>query len=165
MIRISIFAFLLVLAFFGCTRDDICPEDTATTPLLVIEFRDNADRESTKAVKDLLIYVNNVDSTQVTATAVNDTIVSIPLDTEADISSFLFELNSTSDTENNFDTISFNYSRQEVYINRACGFKMNYNDFFVAVEEEALNGNWILNTEIQQTTINNDNEVHLTIYH
>ena len=133
MIRLSIFVFLIVLAFAGCTRDDICPEDTATTPLLVIEFRDNADRENTKAVKDLLIYVNNTDSTQVTATAVNDTIVSIPLNTEADISSFLFEVNSASSTGNNFDTVSFNYSRQEIYINRACGFKMNFNDFFVAV--------------------------------
>ncbi|MCB0457693.1 MAG: hypothetical protein KDC91_08120 [Flavobacteriaceae bacterium] len=165
MIRLSIFVFLIVLAFAGCTRDDICPEDTATTPLLVIEFRDNADRENTKAVKDLLIYVNNTDSTQVTATAVNDTIVSIPLNTEADISSFLFEVNSASSTGNNFDTVSFNYSRQEIYINRACGFKMNFNDFFVAVEDETLNGNWILNTEMQQAIITNDNEVHLTIYH
>lgn len=165
MIRFSIFIFMVVLTFAGCTRDDICPEDTPTTPLLVIEFRDNNDRDNTKAVEDLLIYVNNTDSTQVTASAINDTTVSIPLDTETDLSSFLFEFNSTSDTDSNFDTISFNYSRGEEYINRACGFKVIYTDFFVVLEEEAAAGNWILDYEILNTTIDNESEVHLTIYH
>ena len=84
-------ALFLLALFIGCTRDDICPEDTATTPLLYIEFRDITDRESTKAVQDLLIYVNNADSTLVTATTINDTEVLIPLDTELNLSSFLFE--------------------------------------------------------------------------
>ena len=164
MLRLSLFMLFILLTFAGCTRDDICPEDTTTTPLLVIDFRDNSDRELTKAVESLLIYVNNSDSTLVTAEAINDTIVSIPLNTEADISSFLFESNSASEDENNFDSVSFNYSREEVYINRACGFKVNYNNLFVDVEEETT-GNWILETEISNTTIDNENEVHLTIYH
>lgn len=164
MLRPSLFILFILLTFAGCTRDDICPEDTTTTPLLVIDFRDNSDRELTKAVESLLIYVNNSDSTLVTAEAINDTIVSIPLNTEADISAFLFEANSASEDENNFDSVSFNYSREEVYINRACGFKVNYNNLFVDVEEETT-GNWILETEISNTTIDNENEVHLTIYH
>jgi len=164
MLRLSLFILFIILTFTGCTRDDICPEDTTTTPLLVIDFRDNSDRELTKAVESLLIYVNNSDSTLITAEAINDTIVSIPLNTEADISSFLFESNSASEDENNFDSVSFNYSREEVYFNRACGFKVNYNNLFVDVEEETT-GNWILETEISNTTIDNENEVHLTIYH
>ena len=163
--RIFVISLFLFVLYSGCTRDDICPEDTITTPLLVIEFRDITNRDETKPVENLLIYVNNTDSTQVTASAINNTTVSIPLDTEADISSFLFEFNSTSDTGNNFDTISFNYSRQEVYINRACGFKMNYSDIFVVLEEEPTTGNWILDYEILNTTIDNENEVHLAIYH
>ncbi|MAL61016.1 MAG: hypothetical protein CMC14_13310 [Flavobacteriaceae bacterium] len=158
-------ALFLMALFIGCTRDDICPEDTATTPLLYIEFRDITDRESTKAVQDLLIYVNNADSTLVTTSAINDTEVLIPLDTELNLSSFLFEYNSTSEEDHNFDAISFNYSREEVYINRACGFKVIYNDLFVDLEKETLNGNWILDTEILKSTIDNENEVHITIFH
>lgn len=165
MRTIFLFSIALITLFAGCTRDDICPEDTATTPLLYIEFRDITDRESTKAVEDLLIYLNNTDSTLVTSSAINDTEILIPLDTELNLSSFLFEFNSSSEENNNFDTISFNYSREEVYINRACGFKIIYNDFFVDLETEANNGNWILDTEILQTTIDNENEVHLTIFH
>jgi hypothetical protein len=158
-------AIILATLVLGCTRDDICSEDTATTPLLFIEFRDTTNRELTKAVEDLLIYVNNTDSTLVTSSAINATEVLIPLNTEVNLSSFLFEFNSSSEEDNNFDTISFNYSREEIYINRACGFKVIYNDFFVDLEEEALNGNWILDTEILKTTIDNENEVHLTIFH
>ncbi len=40
MIKRIIVLILIIFAFKGCTKDDICPEGTATTPNLIITFND-----------------------------------------------------------------------------------------------------------------------------
>lgn len=160
----SFILFLLVLiTLMACTRDDICPEDTITTPLLYIDFKDITNRTQSKAVADLLISLNDIDTTLVTG-PVNDTLVLVPLNTEANLSQFRFQLNSSSETLN-FDLITFNYGTQEEYINRACGFKVNYTNLSVLVEPEPLNENWIIDVEVNLPNIINENEAHITIFH
>ena len=153
---------LLFLIGGGCTKDDICSETTQTTALLVIEFKDITDRITDKAVQDLSIQVNDIDSTQV-ITSVNDVQVIIPLTTEADITSLLFTLNANSEDNANIDAVIFNYEREEVYVNRACSFKMIYNNIVISVEEDSQN--WILDTEVLNPIVENENEVHITIFH
>ena len=62
----------------GCTRDDICPEDTQTTPLLVIKFMDISNPTQVKAVDNLRITLANTSQTEV-ITARTDTLYKIPL--------------------------------------------------------------------------------------
>lgn len=156
---------LLLAIFYGCTRDDICDSDSSpTTPLLVIEFRDVTDRISAKEVNNLRIILNTIDSTEVVS-AVTDTIVSVPLNTEANNSEFLFVLNSTSEEDRNFDKVTLVYDREEEYVNRACSFRLTYNNLFIDTEDEANDGTWILNTEILNNVIENSNEAHITIFH
>ena len=153
---------MLLFLFLGCTKDDLCSETTQTTSLLVIEFKDIADRITDKAVQDLLIQVNNSDSTEVIASA-SDVRVAIPLSTEADITSLLFTLNGSSEEIKNTDAVFFNYSREEVYVNRACSFKIVYNEVLISVEND--NQNWILDTEVLNPIVENENEAHITIFH
>lgn len=155
---------LITLFISGCTRDDICSEQTLTTPLLVIEFRDVNNRVEAKAVQDLRILINNSDST-VVVSAVNDTIVSIPLDTENNASSFLFILNQSNADNQNIDTVTFSYNREELYVNRACSFKMNYNQLAIDVDDEPIGDSWILDSEILNPVVANENEAHITIFH
>jgi hypothetical protein len=112
MFKKIISSLLLILTIGGCTKDDICGEDTPTTPLMVIEFRDINDRLSAKAVQNLQILVNNADST-VVKSSVNDTIVSIPLDTENNFSSFIFTYKEPNEAERNADIVTVAYMREE----------------------------------------------------
>lgn len=157
-------AAMCFLLLMGCTKDDICSENTQTTPLLVVEFRDIIDRTTAKAVQDLQILVNNADSI-VVAESVSDTLVRIPLNTEADISSFILTYNNSNEALLNSDYVSFNYDREEVYVNRACSFKMNYRNLLIVVDEEVDGENWILDTEVNIPTVENENDAHITIYH
>ncbi|MEZ4794026.1 MAG: DUF6452 family protein [Flavobacteriaceae bacterium] len=163
MRKLVIGAFLL-LNFLGCTKDDICSEEIRTTPLLVIEFRDAENTLNAKQVSDLKILVNNSDSTEV-ATAINDTIVSIPLNTETDFSSFLFIQNGSSDTDQNVDIVTFSYNIEEVYLNRACSFKVIYHQLSPEIGSEPLNGNWLENAIVLNPDVIDETEAHITLYH
>jgi Family of unknown function (DUF6452) len=155
---------LLILAIGGCTKDDLCGEDTPTTPLMVIEFRDINDRMSAKAVQNLQILVNNIDST-VVKNSVNDTIVSIPLDTEQNFSSFIFTIKEPNEAERNTDIVTVAYIRDELYVNRACAYKIIYNQLVLNITEEPINENWILDSQILNPVIENENNAHITIFH
>ena len=125
----------IISLILGCTKDDICSGETLTTPLLVIQFRDINNRLEAKQVSSLQILLNNTDSTEVIS-SLSDTIVFIPLNTEANLSEFIFIQNSASETDSNADNILFSYDRQEIYENRACGFKVNYSNLSLEVAEE-----------------------------
>lgn len=156
-----------VLSVLGCTKDDICEETAPTTPLLVIEFKDAFNRNEAKAVNELNILLTDDDGTAVFATpTANDTIVSIPLNTEATFSEFQFVVNSNDTTDiRNVDIVTFNYTREDVYISRACAFRVTYNDLNLNIEDDGANANWILDAEILKTTIEDETEAHLTIFH
>ncbi|MEL6812856.1 MAG: DUF6452 family protein [Bacteroidota bacterium] len=152
---------LVLFLYSGCTRDDICAEDTPTTPLLQVEFKDITDRTENKPVTSFRLVLNGTD----TLASVNttDTLVSVPLNTLANTT--LYEFLISSDNEDNGDNLTFTYSTQEQYVNRACAFRIIYNEFQTALEPEVGNGNWIRDFTVQQTTIEDETEAHLTIFH
>ena len=154
---------LLILAvFLSCTRDDLCDPGTSVTPLLVINFRDNANPLQSKNVTNLTVRINNADSTFVFATSDPTDSIAIPLDTDRDASNLIFILNDDDNAETtNADNLEFTYQRTELYINRACGFKTTYANFSADVVDDT--DNWITSFQVLQTEITNDNEAHLTI--
>ncbi|MBT8255646.1 MAG: hypothetical protein KJO23_03825 [Bacteroidia bacterium] len=155
---------LLFMAFLGCTRDDICPEDTPTTPLLIIQFKDITNRVESKPVSVLQVLVNDQDSVEAFL-GTSDTLVGIPLNTLATNSEFLFIVNSNDTLNKNTDIIRFNYSVQEIYVNRACAFKVNYEGLNATLQPEDKNENWIRDFTILKTTVEDETEAHLTIFH
>ena len=161
--RVGFIFLCILLGLIACTKDDICSEDTPTTPLLVIEFRDINNRLNAKEVSDLLIRLNDAEET-VVQQSVNDTIVNLPLDLNASSTEYSFILNGSDTLNFNTDVIQFNYEREDIYINRACAFKSVYRDFIVDLSEE-INTNWILDFEILQPSIEDETSPHLTIYH
>lgn len=125
MQRLTI-AFSLLLAvviYAGCTADDICSEDTQTTPNMVISFADNRVSGLAKPLDSLKI--TNLDYDQVVWNAPADTI-SIPLSTEVERSTYAFTIRKNNISYTN--VYQFDYRHQEVYVSRACGYKMIYNN-------------------------------------
>ncbi|WP_424493408.1 DUF6452 family protein [Salinimicrobium sp. GXAS 041] len=152
---------LLCLVFLNCQKDDICPEGTEVTPLLIIEFYDDEDEETLTAVQGLLLQAIGEEDTLFGPVTTNR--ISIPLRTNENATSYRFIRNSGTDTEN-VDTISFSYNPSPEYLNRACGFVVNYLDMDVEIIEDEEN--WILTESVEQNDIINETEdAHIFLTH
>lgn len=143
----------------GCQKDDICPEGTATTPLLVIEFYDREDITRLKAVRNLTIQASGMEEPLLDPETTNS--ISIPLRTNENSTEYIFTYNSGD--EENRDTVSFSYSPNPEYINRACGYRINYNNLDVAVHDDE--DNWIISALILQENIEDETEAHISFTH
>ena len=67
-------------------------------------------------------------------------------------------------TNSDVDIIEISYTTEFVYVSRACGYKSIFNN--VDINIEATDGSfWINNIEVLETTIENENTVHVSILH
>jgi hypothetical protein len=160
LILISLFAF----SFWNCEKDDICAETTPTTPRIVIEFYDFANPTVLKSITNLGVlapgFTNGFGFTGVSK-------ITVPLKTTDDSTTLQFiENGNDTDTGNdNIDEIVFNYTRQDIYVSRACGYKTNFTlDAITGAVLTLDASNWIQNITIEQPTIANENETHIKIY-
>ncbi len=151
--------------FSGCEKDDICAPDTPTTPRLVIEFYNNENPAILKNVTDLRVK-NPGQNTFMSFS--NTSKIEIPLRTFEDTTVYEFTLNANATgISNNTDTIQINYTRDAIYVSRACGFKTFFTLNPIAgftVEATQDTNRWIKNQNILQTKIDNENEVHIKLF-
>ena len=155
--------FFTTLFLWGCTRDDICPEDTQTTPLLVIKFKDISNPSQVKAVSNLRITLANTSQTEV-VTARTDTLYKIPLSPTATSVDYNFT-KGYEETTPNTDAFNITYQRgEDIYINRACGFRTSFTDIEATIQAEG-SANWMLGKSINNTTVENEDTTHITIFH
>ncbi len=158
---------VLSIGLSSCERDDICPENTPTTPRLVVQFIDINNPEIQKDINELVIQsVDTENENFIEYDNVSEII--LPLKTNQNSTQFLMTINANSENESdiNTDELIFNYARRNVYINRACGYKVEFLDFQVTqIEESNEDLEWIKATAVQQPNIDNENETHLFIYH
>ncbi len=165
MIKRIIVLILIIFAFKGCTKDDICPEGTSTTPNLIITFNDIVNPINRKQVAGLSIVTNYADPVEVLARTTTDSIA-IPLNTNSDTTKYKFIRTTITSTDTiiNVDNIDFVYQRNNIYVTRACGFKTEFDNLQTTLEEEGTE-NWIQEIITNRDTINDENEAHLTILH
>lgn len=184
---------LIVFLFLDCERDDICAEGTETTPRLLIEFYDVASPDDLKNVPRLTIYgespditiPDNTDSSGAILTEpfgsqriynINTNTAGLPLiiDNEGGLTTTRFVLEKDTNlrlddddtTNSNLDIIEINYLTEFVYVSRACGYKSIFN--IVSITRVNDDENWISSIEladIEITTIENENRVHVRINH
>ena len=167
MLKKIFFILTTALIVAGCTRDDICPEGTPTTPLLIIKFMDNSAPTQVKEVPNLRIALTSNEEETVFS-AITDTIFEVPLNPSLPTVQYTFtkDSNSTEGNENS-DNIRFRYGiGEDVYINRACAFKTTYTNLSAEVRNEgAANTNWMLRLEITNDTVENEDVTHITVFH
>ena len=151
------------LFLWGCTRDDICPDDTQTTPLLVIKFMDISNPTQVKAVDNLRITLANTSQTEVVI-ARTDTLYKIPLNPATTSVDYNFTQGYGSNLPNT-DAINISYLRgDDIYINRACAFKTTFTDINPTIQAEG-SANWMLSTTINNAIVENEDITHITIFH
>lgn len=174
--------FLLVLtiafSFSGCEKDDICDANTPTTPRLVITFYDINNGTVKKNVTNLKVIgegmtegiIFNKTATDESKYVTNSSTISIPLKTDGDTTSYRFILNSTSTNPAlvNTDNIRFDYTREEIFVSRACGYKtiFHLNPAKPATHTDATipDGLWMRYVSVEKVKIDNENETHVKIF-
>jgi hypothetical protein len=166
MNRIVILVLLFTDSFTGCEKDDICAETTPTTPRLIIDFYDFTNPTLTKNVTNLGVIGEGVE-TVILFNGVSK--VQIPLDLTKDISKYQFILNyrNSNPIFINTDNLQFDYTRNNVFVSRACGYKtlftLNPTSPFTQTDSDDLDGLWMKNITVLQSNINNEDETHLSI--
>ncbi|AOC93311.1 MULTISPECIES: DUF6452 family protein [Flavobacterium] len=173
---------LLLLFTFGlssCEKDDICDANTPTTPRLVITFYDIANPTKTKNVSNLKVIGDGMEQGIVfnESLAVDDPLryvtsgssVMIPLKINDNTTTFKFIYNSLSETPTtiNTDVIKFNYTTQNVYVSRACGFKTIFQLTNVApfVHTDPDGDTfWMTEVDLENPNIELENETHIKVY-
>lgn len=175
-----IITLLFVLMLQNCERDDICAETTATTPRIIIEFYDVSEPEDLKSVPKLTVFGEGlITDPIVTSDATilfneNANAVELPLiiGAEGEVTTTRYVLEKDTDlrldedtvTNSNIDVIEISYTSEFVYVSRACGYKSIFNNLELTFET-GMDLAWIDSIQVIETTIENENTVHVHIFH
>lgn len=159
---------LLVFGSVNCERDDICGEDIPTTPRIFLEYYNNDTTVDLKAVTMDMREIGSEDTIRVSA----QTSVYVPLRTDADSVTWIFTVNPDSSDPNlvRTDTITFNYTRTEVFVSRACGYKTVYDLNNQAGQTPAIQHSpsppnaWMRDLIIDSYDIETEDDAHIRVF-
>jgi len=172
MKKIILAVFALAVSFSSCEKDDICDANTPTTPRLVINFFDFTNPSVKKSVSNLKAVGDGMTSGVLfngSETTSSNTI-SLPLRTIGTTTTFSLTLNSGNANVAlvDEDIIKFDYSTQELFVSRACGYKTIYTldpvNPFTHTDPIAENRKWIKSIVVKKNNITSENEIHIEIY-
>jgi len=159
MKKIVLLVLWIAITFSGCEKDDICDETTGTTPRLIIAFYDVTNPTLTKSVTNLAIIKNGDTTPYQVYNGVSK--IQVPLDIAADLSQYQFILNYNNSNTALIDpdNLQFNYTRENVYVSRACGYKtvftLDATTPFVHTDATGDDGLWMRNITVIQSDIFN----------
>lgn len=143
---------IVILAILSCEKDDICIE--STTPNLILRFYDAADDITIKQANNVYVWMIDNDTLNSYMNVSTDSIA-IPLDPNHDNSTYIIQQNEVN------DTITLNYSRNDIFVSRSCGYKTTYE----RLNFQDITDNWIQRITIENQTIENEAAAHIHIYH
>ncbi|WP_194766433.1 DUF6452 family protein [Tamlana sp. I1] len=177
IIGISLLLILGISIAIACEPDDICPGELDTTPRLVIDFYDASNPTAKKNVFTMIAQGvgNDAVLSDYYFTTTDD--VLLPLKTDVNTTQYVLVSDAkvndngtpddTSDDfiEGNPDTITISYSREEVYVSRACGYKTIYKNVTLTIEPDT--DNWMVSRQPvnDNQSVENENEAQFIIWH
>jgi hypothetical protein len=173
---------LLILMFivvgnYGCERDDICPASTPTTPRLIIDLLDASNQDNKKNVFDLVVIGEDNNNILPSYVFQDTDDLILPLKTTENSTTYTLikeatiNDNGTPDDdsddfiEGNADNIVINYSREQVFVSRACGFKTIFKNVTLTIEDDG--NNWMLSRQplTDNQSVENETTTHFNITH
>ncbi len=156
---------LLCLWMAGCEKDDICVD--GDTPLLVVQFFDQAEPETPKEVERLrVIGLGNGSPVPTFADRSNRDSIALPLRPGEEETTFILIRDSRDDEgvdTGNPDTLRLTYETLGAFVSRACGFVANYENLSGTLQPDTAN--WILNIEVDTTSVQSQEIRHVSIFH
>ena len=119
------------VAIFSC-QDEFCLD--ATTPNLIIRFYNKDTITKTKSI-NLVVWANTKDTLY---NGIATDSLSIPLDTQNNNVTYHLSILNSLNTQEDID---INYTTEDVFVSKACGFKSIFNNVSIS----AKNNSWISN--------------------
>jgi hypothetical protein len=178
MKKIIALLFIITFSSSSCEKDDICDANTPTTPRLVIDFYNFNSPSVKKNVTNLKVVgegmteaiIFNKGASGEEQYLANGNSISIPLKIDNNTTSYTFTLNSGNSNPTLIDTdqLTFSYTRNNVYVSRACGFKTLFtfvpNLPIIHTAVPTNKTKWMQFINIEKSNIDNENETHLKIF-
>ncbi len=165
---LALFFGMITILTMGCEPDDICPESTPTTPNLIIRFYDILNQDSKKNVFNLKVQgVGNENPLTNYNVVTTDSIV-LPLKTDANTTQYSLH-KEYSNLDNilggNEDIITINYSTEQVYVSRACGYKTIFKNVTLTINNDG--DNWIQSKESinDNQSVEDEKAAHFKLFH
>lgn len=160
---ILIAIFLVASFFWNCEKDDICDQNTSTTPRLIIHFYDAANPTLEKNITNLKATGTGSTEDPFVFTGVSE--IELPLKTTEDTTTYSLIINSTSTTFDNEDFLTFHYARNEIFVSRACGYKTVFqlDPTTPFVQDVTADGVWMQTIQVTQPNVQNEDEVHISV--
>jgi hypothetical protein len=169
---------LLSVFFSGCEKDDICDANTVTTPRLVLTFYDINNPSVLKTVSRLKVVGEGMtDGIVFAPTATGEAKyltsgnkISIPLKVDQDETTYNLTFNSgNSNPALVFtDKIQINYTRTNVFVSRACGYKTIFalkpTNPIIHTAVPTSSAKWMQYISVEKSNIENENETHLKLF-
>lgn len=169
---------IITICYFSCERDDICSGSTPTTPRLIIDLLDATNQDNKKNVFDLVVI--GVDNNFILSDYNfddTDNLV-LPLKTDTNTTQYILIKEATindngtpDDTsddliEGNQDIITINYSREEVYVSRACGYKTIFKNVTLNLDASDIDP-WIVSRQpvTDNQSVEDEAAAHFTMSH
>ena len=149
---------LVLILIVGCEPDDICIEGSTGTSELIIIFHDFDNPDSRKEIQNLNVVgsVNQNDFESLFFTTIDS--ITLPLRKFSSSTNYKFVLN---DDDNMIvDELTIFYTPNDIFINRACGFKTIFEELNVS-----YSNNWIKNIVILNNTLSDNNNANIKILH
>lgn len=152
MKKIIGFLFLAIIIISACEKDDFCVQNPVTSKL-ILRFYDTDIRENTKKVDDFYVWAEGLDKDSLFVNVSIDSLY-IPLNPNTEETIYNF---SKGNVVNQF---TIKYTPENEYISRSCGFRVIFNNAAFSTDNT-----WITDFTVIETTIDNQNEAHVQIFH
>ncbi len=162
----------IIGVILGCERDDICAETTSTTPNLIIDLYNATDTEKKKNVADLYVIGVNQNAPLSNYNIVSTNKLILPLRTDIDSTQYILRKGTKLNNDGtintavgNVDTLTIKYTRNEIYVSRACGYKTIFENTSLTIKKDT--DNWILSriSLLDNNTLKDETKTHFNIYH
>lgn len=151
MRKIFLFISFAIIVISACEKDDFCTQNPIT-PNLVLRFYDTNNRETLKSASSLYVWAEGKDTI---FTDVSTDSIYIPLNSLTTETIYNFS------KDNVVNQFTIKYTAKEAYVSRSCGYQILFNDVSFT-----SNNTWITDfTPENLTTIDNQNEAHVQIFH
>ncbi|WP_223033513.1 DUF6452 family protein [Hanstruepera marina] len=171
--------FLVLLMALGCEKDDICPDDTVTTPRLTIEFFDIETIEDQNPKNVTRLRAQGVDNDNpvpdLDGTSRKQKIL-LPLKTTTEDpngESFTteytiwrnYQVDGNGTVTGNPDVITITYTTRNEYVSRGCGFKSIFENITMSVADDGNRWIQVIQTVNDNQIIADENATNFNIYH
>lgn len=168
--KVLVILFLVITIFsLSCEPDDICPESTPTTPNLIIRLYDISNPDSKKKVSKFKAQGVGKDAPLTDYNVVATDSIVLPLNTNDASTKYSFYKDYAVDGNGvitgNEDFITINYTREQVYVSRACGYKTIFKNVTITIESDS--DNWIKLQESvnDNQSVEDEKAAHFKLFH